>query len=175
MISNYRARFVRWLIGISKIVFMLVLSSGFAGASPFSAGTTRVSLIAGSGSAFNDNYIVLGAGIGHYYVDGLEISLEGEAWLSGEPGIYKLSPAVRYVIDTGAQWHPYVGAFYRRTFIDGPDDINSVGGRAGVYMTQGRSALLGVGLVYDYWLDCDTDIYRSCSNTYPELMASFVF
>jgi hypothetical protein len=71
--------------------------------------------------------------------------------------------------------NPYVGGFYRRTYIDGLPDINSVGARAGVYLKAGRNAYIGIGAVYESYIDCNTNTYRSCSDTYPEVSFTIAF
>jgi hypothetical protein len=59
--------------------------------------------------------------------------------------------------------------------VDGLPDINSAGGRAGVYVQAGRNAYVGAGAVYESYLDCNTTTYRSCSDTYPELSFTVAF
>ena len=70
---------------------------------------------------------------------------------------------------------PYSGAFYSRTYIDNLPDLDSVGGRAGVYLAAGHNAFVGIGGVYESYVDCDTSIYQDCSNTYPEITFTFAF
>src|SRR6266850_1746318 len=67
------------------------------------------------------------------------------------------------------------GAFYRRTFITGLDDLDSYGGRAGAYFQLGRNAYVGVAGVYESYTDCTDSRYRSCSDTYPEVTFTFAF
>ena len=106
---------------------------------------------------------------------GLELGLDVESWLSGNPGITKISPAVRYVVPTDGPIRPYIGAFYRRTMIDHYDDLNSAGGRAGIYFMYGRGSYFGAGVVYEQYLSCDKAIYQSCSDTYPEITFAIAF
>jgi hypothetical protein len=70
---------------------------------------------------------------------------------------------------------PYVGGFYRRTDIDGLPDLDSVGGRAGIYIGAARNAYIGVGVVYENYLDCNETVYRSCDSTYAEVTFTFAF
>jgi len=70
---------------------------------------------------------------------------------------------------------PYIGAFYRRTYIDNLSDLNSAGGRAGVYIAAGQNAHIGVGAVYESYLDCDETLYIDCADTYPEISFTFAF
>jgi hypothetical protein len=59
--------------------------------------------------------------------------------------------------------------------IEGLDDLDSIGGRAGLYFTSGKGVYVGAGLVYESYLSCQTSIYSSCDDTYPELIVAFTF
>lgn len=150
-----------------------LLLPGTASAQAFERGATNLSVLVGSGRAFDENYVVLGLGAGYYVANGLELGLEFETWLNGDPNIYKVTPGLRYVFNTGGKLRPYVGGFYRRVFIEDFDDRDSWGGRAGVYIPTGPRSYVGIGAVYTELVDCDEQIYRSCSDTYPELSFSF--
>ena len=141
----------------------------------FSQGHTHLAVVGGSGSAFNDSYFVLGVGASYYLADGLNIGLSVESWTGGDPGITKLTPSVQYVFYQVPRVSPYLGAFYRRTYIDNLPDLDSVGGRAGVYLAAGRNMYIGVGAVYESYLDCDASLYRDCTDTYPEISFTFAF
>ena len=165
---------------MKKIVnafILLALSTGMtappAQAGPFSQGSQAVSIVAGAGSAFNDDYLILGLGYGYYLFNGLELGVDAQFWLSGDPSITKLSPKVTYVFTQPDRIKPYIGAFYRRTYIDGFDDLDSVGYRAGLnFMGQGNF-FFGLGFVYEEYRSCTETIYSSCSDTYPEILFSF--
>ena len=141
----------------------------------FSQGRTHLAVVVGSGYAFDDNYTVLGVGASYYLADGLNIGLYAESWTGGDPGIYKITPSVQYVFYQVPHVSPYLGAFYRRTYIDNLSDLNSVGGRAGVYVAAGRNAYFGAGAVYESYLDCNETFYNDCSDTYPEISFTFAF
>lgn len=158
------------------LVCSLVLVSGAdIQADSFQAGSMRFSLVAGSGRSFDDNYAVVGMGVGYFVVDGLEVGLDGEAWFGGDPDIYKLSPQVKYVLPLQSKIRPYAGAFYRRTFLDGLDDQNSVGARGGIYFISSPNMSFGVGAVYESYLDCDDSVGTSCDTFYPEITFAFSF
>jgi hypothetical protein len=70
---------------------------------------------------------------------------------------------------------PYAGVFYRRVLINQYKDLNDAGARAGLLFLYGRSAYLGVGLVYDAHLNCDRTVWDSCADTYLELRLAIVF
>jgi hypothetical protein len=146
-----------------------------ADADAFGKGGVRTSIICGWGHAFNDDYFILGAGAGYYVIDGLEIGLELETWLGGGFDIYKVSPEIRYVLHSAPSLKPYGGAFYRRTIIERFDDLTSVGFRAGVFHDTGNGSYLGVGVVHEIFLNCDKDVYSSCTETYPEIVFWLAF
>ena len=112
---------------------------------------------------------MIGAGLGRYLKNGLEIGLGYEAWFGSDPSVSKLTPEIRMVLARAQRiMVPYVGAFYRRTFIGSDfDDLNSVGARAGIYKSGGRS-YLGFGGVWEQYLNCDKSVYGDCTSFYPE-------
>jgi len=141
----------------------------------FSRGRTHVAVVGGTGYAFDDSYIVLGVGASYYVADGLNIGLYAESWTGGDPGIYKVTPSVQYVFYQVPRVSPYVGVFYRRTYIDNLPNLDSAGGRAGAYLGAGRNLYVGAGVVYESYLDCNKTTYISCSDTYPEFSITFAF
>jgi hypothetical protein len=163
---------------VAVLAFLLLFAIHPADAAdrdPFADGSMRFSVLVGNGYAFDDSYLIVGVGIGYYFMRGLELGLDVESWLSGSPGITKLSPSVRYVIPTDGAIRPYIGAFYRWTMIDGYDNLNSAGGRAGIYFMSGRGSYFGAGVVYEQYLSCDEAIYKSCNATYPEILFAIAF
>lgn len=142
---------------------------------PFASGSMRLSVLVGNGYAFNESYLIVGVGFGYYFAKGLELGLDGESWSGSSPHISKISPSVRYVLPTKSAIRPYVGAFYRRTMIDNYDDLNSTGGRVGLYVVSGQGSYFGAGAVYEKYLSCDTAVYHSCSDTYPEILFAIAF
>ena len=124
-------------------VLLLCMNASPAMAGPFLQGSHNVSIVAGAGGAYGDDYIILGAGYGYYLIDGLELGIDAQFWLNGDPSITKLSPQIKYVFTQPKTVKPYVGAFYRRTFTDGFEDLDSIGYRAGLYfMGQGNQLML---------------------------------
>ena len=141
----------------------------------FGQGRTHFSLVAGNGYAFDNNYFVFGASATHYVIDGLGVGLSIENWSGGDPGITKYSPFVQYVFYQASSVQPYVGGFYRHTSIGGLPGINSVGGRAGIYIASAPNAYMSAGIVHETYLDCQSTLYRSCSLTYPDISITFGF
>ncbi len=148
---------------------------GVGAGSSFGQGRMQLQVVGGTGSAFTQTYFVLGVGANYYIIRGLGLGLNFESWLGNSPGIYKLTPNVQYVFTQIPTLNPYVGAFYTRTFIDNHSDLDSVGGRAGVYLPIGRNMHLGLGGVYENYLDCNDSTYGSCSDFYPEISFSVGF
>jgi hypothetical protein len=70
---------------------------------------------------------------------------------------------------------PYLGAFYRRSYVEDLQDLGSAGGRAGVYITAGRNTYFGAGMVYESYFDCNESTYASCSDSYPEVSVTVAF
>jgi hypothetical protein len=143
---------------------------------PFTKGTTRVSITGGWGRTFDEDYLMLGIGAGRFIANGLNIGLDLEAWMLGDPGIFKISPNVNYVLaGRGRRMKPYVGGFWRRTMVENADDLSSVGGRAGAYFKGAGPLMIGGGGVWENYLDCNDDIYQNCSQVYPEFVISASF
>lgn len=141
----------------------------------FSKGRTHFFITGGSGYAFDETYFVLGLGVSYYLVDGLNAGLAFESWSGSDPSMYKITPSLTYVFYQAQTVKPYVGAFYRRTNVDGLPDIDSAGGRAGAYFQAGRNTFIGFGVVYESYFDCSSAIYRKCDSTYPELSFTIAF
>ena len=174
---------------INKFVVLLILlcasKSGLAASAgtggigtAFSKNSTSVGVVLGSGSAFNDNYVILGVGVGYYVVRGLELGIDLQHWFSGEPSITKVSPQIRYVFTQPKVIKPYVGAFYRRTYFGDYkgidlDDRDSYGYRAGAYFSTDNRVYIGGGVVYEEYKDCA--VFTDCSTTYPEILFTVSF
>lgn len=165
------------LLAVNHTVF--AASAGTGGVSTaFSKGSTSVGVVLGSGTAFNDNYTILGLGIGYYVTQGLEIGIDLQRWVSGEPSILKVSPQIRYVFTQPEVIKPYIGAFYRRTYYGdyngiSLDDQDSFGYRAGAYFSTNNRVYIGAGVVYEDYKDCDAA--TDCSSTYPEILFAVSF
>lgn len=141
----------------------------------FGQGRTHFFITGGAGSAFDNSYFVLGAGLTYYPIDGLGLGLSYESWTGSDPHISKITPSVQYVFYQVRPVKPYVGAFWRRTSIEGLRDLDSIGARAGVYFAAGRNTFIGIGAVYESYQDCTTSVYRKCESTYPEVSFTFAF
>lgn len=141
----------------------------------FGQGSTQVGIMAGSGTAFNSSYTILGAGVNYFVIDGLGLGLAYENWSGNGPSVSKVTPSVEYVFYQLRPVSPYVGAFYRHTMVSGLPSYNSEGARAGIYIAAGRHAALGIGYVQERYLSCQSALYGSCSQGYAEVSLLFGF
>jgi hypothetical protein len=167
---------------MTRIVTAAVLAMAATGpamaadvAGVFSQGRTHLAVVGGSGYAFDNTYLVLGVGASYYLVDGLNVGLYAESWSGADPGISKLTTSLQYVFYQVPRVSPYLGVFYRHTYIDNLPDLNSTGVRAGAYVAAGRNTYVGGGIVYESYLNCNKATYSSCSDTYPEISITFAF
>lgn len=84
------------LLGLSHGITAASIGTGGL-STAFSKDTTSIGIVVGSGSAFNNNYIILGAGVGYYVAKGLEVGIDAQYWLSDDPSITKVTPKLTYV------------------------------------------------------------------------------
>lgn len=165
------------LLGPSHIVMAASVGTGGINTA-FSKNSTSVGAVVGTGSAFNDNYIIMGVGASYYLAEGLEIGIDAQHWFSGDPSITKVSPKITYVFNQPKVFKPYLGVFYRRTFYGdykgrSIDDENSYGYRAGAYFSTDNRVYIGGGVVYEEYMDCNPSY--DCSTTYPEITFAVSF
>ena len=165
------------IVGILLVVLACVSPPTIVNAvgkgSAFSSGTTSFGIIASSARQFDNDYVILGVNIGYYVFDGLELGIEAQHWFSGEPSISKVSAQAKYVFTQMPAIKPYVGTFYRQTFITDFEDEISLGGRVGAFFSSGNGVYVGAGIVYEQYQDCSRFI--DCSTTYPEVLMSVSF
>ena len=167
---------------IKKIVILLVSASIYLGSSsvsiaasasasisPFDQGRSNLVISAGSGSAFADDYIILGLGYGYYLLNGFQLGIKFDFWLDGSPGIYQVTPDIQYVFHQVPKVKPYVGVFYTRSYIEGFDDLDAIGYRGGLYFVTSPRTYIGIGGAYREYQDCTETVYSDCSTSYTEL------
>lgn len=164
-------------LGLTSLASATSVGTGGVGTA-FSKNSTNLGIVVGSGSAFDDNYIILGVGVGYYVARGLELGLDVQHWFSGSPSITKVSPQIRYVFTKARRVKPYVGLFYRRTIFGDFNGVNladqdSFGYRAGAYFTSNNRVYIGGGIVYEEYKDCNA--FVDCSTTYPEVLFTVTF
>ncbi len=143
-------------------------------AGPFAKGSKRVNIVGGMGSTLGQSYLIIGGGFSYFVADGLAVGISGEGWILQDPTIWKISPDIRYTFWKMDKFKPYVGTFYRRTYMGGNyEDFNSWGGRAGVAYRQGAS-YVSLGVVHEVFMDWD-DRFGDSYTTYPEISFWFSF
>jgi hypothetical protein len=166
-------------IGAAILAVFAIASSTSATAADVAGafGQGRFGFVVGGGTgyAFNQTYFVLGVGATYYIVNGLNVGLSVESWSGADPHITKVTPSVQYVFYQVPVVKPYIGAFFRRAYMSSLPDVDSVGGRAGLYVQVGRNAYIGGGVAYEAYINCNQTIYSSCTNTYPELSFTLAF
>jgi hypothetical protein len=164
---------MRKTVLLCGLVLLLGAPPPDVAAGAFDEGSLTAIISICCGRFFNDDYLIIGGGIGFYLVDGVELGVDLNAWTGGDPSIHEITPKVTYVYDNPSHVKPYLGAFYNRTYIDGFEDRNAIGYRAGMYIPQGDRLLIGIGIVYTELQDCSESIYISCSESYSELSVMF--
>lgn len=155
-------------------ILLLATSSALANDN-FSSGKARVSVSAGSSTAYNETYFQVGVGIGYYVMDGLEIGLDARTWQGGKFSIHEIAPSVTYVFNNFNSFKPYLGMLHRLTIIKGREDISAIGARAGFYLQSSPNILMRAGVVGIRYQDCDRMPFTDCTEVYPEVSAGFYF
>ena len=139
---------------------------------PFDRGKLGLSLGGGTQTSLGVHYIVIGGGIGYYVLDGVQLGLSALHEFGDGPSISKLSPQLTYVAQPlVGKWPviPYVGGFYNHWFIgDSYDDVDTVGGRAGLMFVQDH-LVLGLGIGVERIISTCT---MDCVSVYPDLTIS---
>lgn len=145
-------------------------------AGPFSQGRMRVSALVGSGSFGGERSTILGANVGYFVLDGLQIGLEGDFWIGGN-SLARVSPSVTYTVVAIPSFQPYAGVFYRHWFTDSIfEDIDTVGARGGVnWVTGSGNAYFGLGLAYETQINPECPEGADCGYFYPELTLALAF
>jgi hypothetical protein len=136
---------------------------------PFDRGKFGIGLYGGSQTALGHHYFGVGANVGYYVLDGVEIALGGVEQFGDGPNIAVITPSLRYVVQPlvgKSPVIPYVGAFYNHWFISGGiADEDTLGGRAGLLYVSGH-LILGLGVAYEHVIsECAGD----CSSVYPDI------
>jgi hypothetical protein len=139
---------------------------------PFDRGKFGLSVGGGTQSALGVQYFVIGAGLGYYVLDGVEVGASGIEEFGSGPNIAKLSPSLRYVAQPlVGKWPviPYVGTFYTHWFIGGGNpDEDTVGARSGLLFVSGQ-LVLGLGVAVEHVVSTCT---MDCTSIYPDVTIS---
>ena len=145
-------------------------------AGPFSQHAVRLTATAGAGATRYESYLILGAGIGYFLFDGLTVGIDYLAWIGGTPFVQQLAPEIRYVFHFVPTVKPYVGTYYRHAFIADYDDLDYLGGRAGIYWVPPQSrAYFGAGMAYERLINCSSSALTDCDVFLPEVAIGITF
>lgn len=134
---------------------------------PFDRGRFGLGGGAGEQTNFDKQYIWIGASVGYFVLDGVELGLSGLYEFGNDPTITEVSPSLRYVAQPlVGKWPvvPYIGGFYSRWFVGSGGD--TVGARAGVILISGQ-LLLGLGAVYEHQVE--SPCASGCDSVYPDV------
>lgn len=141
--------------------------------SPFDRGKFGLGVYGGTQTTLGHRYFAIGASVGYFVLDGVEIGLGALEQFGSGPNIAKLTPSLRYVVQPlVGVWPviPYVGAFYNHWFVaSGIADVDTVGGRAGLLFVSGK-LILGLGAAYEREI---SECVMDCSSIYPDVTISF--
>ena len=158
---------------MKKIFLILLATSSIYAGGIFSVGSKNISVTAGTDNSFGNNYTILGVNVNYFVVDNLSLGASYQAYLGGTPDISQVTVPVTYYIPLGKlPFHPYLGAFYTKTFIEDPyNDYNIYGGRVGMSIKTSPNSYMSLGWVQEF--------SNSGSNIdnqgYPEVSAGLSF
>lgn len=158
---------------IKKIILSLSLLFSVANADLFDRGNLAFGGVIGSGYSGNESYMILGVSADYFAMNGLSVGVGYQGWFGADPTQNQLTLSTNYYIPLNDKLRPYVGAFFRETFISGYDDRSSYGGRAGLAVTMSRNTFISAGWAYEEYTNCPE--YLECSSNYPEIVFSLAF
>ena len=169
---------------MKKGVFVLTLLASLAFADSFVAGSRSIGITVGSGSvrysggvsaaANVENYLIAGVGGDYFVRDNLAVGVGYRVWIGAAPTIHQATLPVTYYMPTPTNYRPYLGAFYRYTYIGSADYANysSAGGRLGVAMLF-RNGYAGFGWVQE--VDIGRENVSETASGYPEAVIALSF
>ena len=171
------SKHIRLMIAVIGVFFCSSMSTSVTFAkkrrrasrpTPFSQGRVQVALGAGTQSAFNSRYFVIGGGASYFLIDGLSAGLSGQMWVGGTPALYVAQPHLTYTFHQ-INPSPYVGVLYQQTWISAPyeETSSAIGARAGLNIQWGTGLFLTVGGRLMQTLDCADD--QTCQEILPEV------
>ncbi len=158
---------------MKKIFIITLLTTALTSAAMFEQGSKNIGVTIGAGSSYGSNYTILGINASYFIADNLLSGLEYRGWYGGDPMINELSIPITYIVPIHEKFRPYIGGFYRRTFINSSDydSYNVYGARAGVSVITSGNSYASFGWIQEYY---DTSVGDS-SNGYPEIAVGLSF
>ena len=157
---------------MKKTTGWLVISALVLHAGVFDKGQKNVALTVGSGSGYNSSYTIVGLSASYYAIGGLSVGLGYRGWFGGSPTLNEIDLPVTYFIPLQSRIRPYIGGFYRHTFVSGDyEDYDTFGGRAGISLVQGNG-YISAGWVQEWY---SRDSGGDSGRGYPEISAGMSF
>lgn len=169
---------------MKKTVYAIALSGSLCFADSFVSGSKSIGITVGSGSVSYsggsiigtkvENYYIVGVNADYFVADDLSMGVGYQGWFGGTPRIHQATLPVTYYMPTGRAVRPYLGAFYRYTYIgdNAYDNYNSAGGRFGLAMLF-QNGYAGFGWVQEVYFGRDNVSDRTSG--YPEAVVGISF
>jgi len=123
-------------------------------------------------SNLGKNYDVAGLNINYFIFDGLGLGVEYENWMNDKPRIEKIGLSTTYFIPISEPVRPYIGAMYKRMFVDSVYDMDTYGYRAGISFSSDQ-ANIALGWSEERLSSCQDN--QSCTNGFAEVIISISF
>lgn len=158
---------------MKKILLSLLLMFSVLNADLFERGNTSFGGVIGSGYSGNESYMILGVSADYFVLNGLSVGVGYQGWFGADPTQNQLTLSSNYYIPLNNKFRPYLGAFFRETFISGYEDRSSYGGRAGLAVTMSPNTYISAGWAYEEYTNCPR--FLECSSSYPEFVFSLAF
>jgi len=155
-----------------KVVLGIALAAVTASAGVFDNGTKNVAVSVGSGTGFNNTYTIVGVSANYFMLSGLSVGVGYRGWFGGTPTMNEVDVPITYYLPLSGPFRPYVGAFYRHTFIsDNYEDYETVGARGGIAYIEGNG-YLSIGWAQEWYSRSNGD---KLSRGYPEITGGISF
>ena len=151
-----------------KTILLVSLLVGISSADIFDKGKTTFGATAGA----SGEYFLLGVNANYFALDNLNIGLMYRTWLGSTPTQNEFTLSANYFVRFHTKFRPYVGAFAKKRFVSGYDDISSLGARAGLAFVTGNT-FTSVGYAYEKYGECSQ--LQDCSSSYPEVVFGISF
>ena len=163
---------------IKKVLQGLLLLSSVGHAELFQKNNLGVGVALGGGSITIgrevQDYFIFGASTEYFVIDNLSVGVGYLGWFGGTPTLNQITVPINYYIPLETKLRPYMGVFYRETFVsDGYNNYSSYGAKVGVAYSFSKSAYIGFAMVNEQY--GSNSLYRDSSSSYPEITFAFSF
>ncbi len=160
---------------MKKIILSLALTFSLANAGMFEKGDSSFGVVLGSGSSYDESYVIFGVSGEYFAMDGLSVGAGYRAWFGADPTQNQLTLSSSYYFMFHDKFHPYVGVFGRETFVEDYDNRTSYGARGGLAVTMSSNTYASIGWAYEEYSSCTETRFKECSTSYPEIVFSLSF